>query len=169
MVKPVKGFRLDKNLIESLEDKSDQKGISLNAMVNNVLENYDSIYYHLEQNHYQWVSPAFMGQIALILSDSQLKKLSGILSQDLKNQTKYSFGKVNSDTIAKFLQRTLAIQNLTIKNEHVDKSTKYTIFHKMGPNYSKLMRYTLKKLGNNSIKKLEYNHEFFSFQVKNSK
>lgn len=171
MIKPVKGFRLDENLVKSLKNKADQKGLNLNAMVSNILENYDSVYYHLEQNHFQWVSPTLMKQIMDMLTDSQLKKLAHILSSDWKNQIKYTFDILDLETIGRFLHRHFAMQNITIKSTEEDSIYKYTVFHNMGEKYSKLMSYTLKQLGsaNNSVKKIQHNHEYFSFQVPNNK
>ncbi len=152
VVKPVKGFRLDEDLIKSLKEIGNQKDLTLHALVKNILEKYSNSYYYLEQFHYQHVSPEIMKEITCLLTEPQLKKIAKRFAKDLESQIMFSFIEYNHEEIMQLLIRNFGIQITLAKKETNSKKVKYKIFHNLDESFSKLLKYILDELAPDKAK-----------------
>jgi hypothetical protein len=169
MTNPVKGFRLDEDLLDELINDSKKKRTNLNAHVSMILDTYTSHYKYMERLHYFWVSPEMFFELIKLTSQNDLKKLGNIYAKDLIKQMKFSHVEVNSRSIMDLLEGMCFIRNIPFSEKAWKRgASRYTIFHGLGENWSTIKKIALQDMMESVgvlINDFELDHEYITFTV----
>lgn len=169
MANRVKGFRLEDSLVSELQNESEQKRISLNNHVSNILTKHAISYRHLEKLHYLWSSPELIKALLESLDQDKIKKILKIYEKDLIRQIRYSQGDLNSITVMNLIENNCLLQDIPYtKQNKGNGEVKYIILHQLGEKWSDLNKMALENIMKSisaTIKDFDYNGEHLSLTV----
>ena len=161
--------RIDSELSKKLHDKSEEQRISLNALINHLLEK--QVNWNELANEIGWVSSfrtTFRDLMDTISKDKVIKIGQSAGKTDLQNSLNYFYGRIDLDSILDFLKKRL--QNMKVQFRHISENGKDKIIiqHDLGKNWPHLVISELNELLNAigyRITNDEYNKSGFSFEI----
>jgi len=162
-------IRMDSNLSNKLHDKSAEQKISLNSLINNMLDK--QIHWHDLANEVGWVSifRSTFKELMDSVSQEKATKIGQTTGKiDLKNSIKYFYGKVDLQTILDLLK--YRFQSMKVQFKRVSENGSEMIFiqHDLGKNWPHLIVSELNELLNEIGYRIindEYNKLGFSFEI----
>lgn len=161
--------RIDSELSKKLHDKSEEQRISLNALINHLLEK--QVNWNELANEIGWVSTfrtTFRDLMDTISKDKVIKIGQSAGKTDFQNSLNYFYGRIDLDSILDFLKKRL--QNMKVQFRHISENGKDKIIiqHDLGKNWPHLVISELSESLNAigyRITNDEYNKSGFSFEI----
>jgi len=162
-------IRIDSKLSNKLHEKCEEQKISLNTLINHILEkqiNWNDLAYEMG-----WVT-VFRSTYRELLnstSEDDVKKIgSSAGSTDLKNSLNYFYGQITLESILDLFKKRFQSMNIQFRSILSDGKNKIMIQHDLGSNWAYLivteMNVILNDVGYRIIHD-EYNKSGFSFEI----
>ncbi len=162
-------IRMDSNLSGKLHEKSQEQKVSLNTLINNMLEK--QVHWYDLIDEVGWVSIFRQTFKELMDSISKEKAIKIGLTAgkvDLQNSINYFYGKVELETIFDLLKK--RFQSMKVQFRRISEKDREKIFiqHDLGKNWPYLIVAELNELLNEigcRVINEEYNKRGFSFEI----
>ena len=162
-------IRMDSNLSDKLHEKSQDQKVSLNTLINNMLEK--QVHWYDLIDEVGWVS--IFRQTFKELMDSVSKEKAtkiGLTTGkvDLQNSINYFYGKVELETILDLLKKRFQSMKVQYRRISEKDREKIIIQHDLGKNWPYLIVAELNELLNEigcRIINDQYNKRGFSFEI----
>ncbi len=162
-------IRIDSKLSSKLHEKCEEQKISLNTLINNILEkqvNWNDLVYELG-----WIT-IFRSTFRELLdsaSKDAIQKIASLTGNtELKNSLNYFYGHVNLDSILDLFKKRFQSMNVQFRILPSDDKSKIIIQHDLGKNWPYLivtqMNTVLNDVGHRIVND-EYNKSAFSFEI----
>jgi len=162
-------IRIDSKLSNKLHEKCQEQKISLNTLINQILEkqvNWNDLAYEMG-----WIT-IFRSTFRELLDSTPRETVENIAlstgNTDLKNSLNYIYGHVNFDSILDLFKKRLQNMNVQFRIIPSDSKNKIIIQHDLGNNWPYLivtqMNTILNDVGYRIIND-EYNKSGFSFEI----
>jgi len=163
-------IRMDSNLSNKLHEKSAEQKVSLNTLINNMLDK--QVHWHDPASEVGWVSifRATFRELMDSVSKEKATKIGQTTGKiDLQNSIKYFYGQVDLHTVLELLKYRFQGMKVQFKRISENGSEKIFIQHDLGKNWPHLIVSELNELLNEigyRIVNDEYNKRGFSFEIK---
>lgn len=162
-------IRMDSNLSDKLHEKSQDQKVSLNTLINNMLEK--QVHWYDLIDEVGWVS--IFRQTFKELMDSVSKEKAtkiGLTTGkvDLQNSINYFYGKVELETILDLLKKRFQSMKVQFRRISEKDREKIIIQHDLGKNWPYLIVAELNELLNEIGYRIindQYNKRGFSFEI----
>ena len=162
-------IRIDSNLRNKLNEKCQERKISLNTLINHLLEK--QVNWNELTDEMGWVS-MFRTTFKELMEQSPTKKIEEIgkrtADSDLKNSLNYFYGIVNVDSILDMFKKRCQSMNVKFRVIPINGNNKIVIHHDLGKNWPHFviaqMNTILNEIGYRIIND-EYNKHGFSFEI----
>jgi len=162
-------IRVDSKLSELLHNKSSEQKISLNTLINHLLEKQLS--WNEITNEIGWVSMfrATFREIMDMISKEKAIKIGKTTGKtDLRNSLNYFYGRIDLESILDLLKK--RFQNMNIQSRRISQNGKEKIIvhHDLGKSWPYLVVSELNELLNEvgyRVINEEYNKQGFSFEI----
>lgn len=162
-------IRIDSDLSEKLHKKCKEQKISLNTLINHLLEkqvNWNELTVEMG-----WVSMfrSTLRELSDSISKEKIEKIAETTGRtDLKNSLNYLYGYVKLDSILDLFKKRCQSMNVQYREIEVNGKNKIIIQHDLGKNWPFLivgqMNAVLNEIGYRTINE-EYNNQGFSFEI----
>jgi len=161
--------RIDSDLSQKLHDKSEEQRISLNTLINHLLEK--QVNWNELANEVGWISTfrATFRELMDSISKDKVTKIGQSTGKtDLQNSLNYFYGKIDLESILDFLKK--RFQSMNVQFRHISDNGKDQIIvqHDLGKNWPYLVISELNELLNSigyRITNDKYNKSGFSFEI----
>ena len=163
-------IRMNSNLSDKLHEKSEEQKVSLNTLINNMLDK--QVYWHDLASEVGWVSifRATFKELMDSVSKERATKIGQTTGKiDLQNSIKYFYGEVDLHTILDLLKYRFQGMKVQFKRISENGNEKIFIQHDLGKNWPHLIVSELNELLNEIGYRIindEYNKRGFSFEIK---
>ena len=162
-------IRIDSKLGELLRNKSSEQKISLNTLINHLLEKQLS--WNEITNEIGWVSmfrATFREIMDMISKEKAIKIGQTTGKNDLRNSLNYFYGRIDLESILDLMKK--RFQNMNIQSRRISKNGKEMIIvhHDLGKSWPYLVVSELNELLNEvgyRVINEEYNKQGFSFEI----
>lgn len=162
-------IRIDSDLSDKLQKKRIEQKISLNTLINHLLEK--QINWNELTDELGWVS-MFRSTFTELMDQLPTKKIQEIAKKtaesDLKNSLNYFYGVVNVESILDMFKKRCQSMNVKFRVIPINGNNKIIIHHDLGTNWPYLviaqMNVVLNDVGYRIIND-EYNNQGFSFEI----
>ena len=162
-------IRIDSKLSNKLHEKCEEQKISLNTLINHILEkqvNWNDLTYELG-----WVT-IFRSTFRELLDSAPKETVRKIASStgntELKNSLNYFYGNVTLDSVLDLFKKRFQTMNIQFRILPFDDKSKIIIQHDLGKNWPHLivtqMNTVLNDVGYRIVND-EYNKDGFSFEI----
>ncbi|MEX0863165.1 hypothetical protein [Nitrosopumilus sp.] len=162
-------IRIDSDLSNKLHEKCLEQKISLNTLINHILEK--QVNWHELTSEMGWVSifRSTFRELADSVSKDRIEKIAETTAtSDLKNSLNYLYGYVDLDSILDLFKKRCLSTNVQYREMIVNGVKKIIIQHDLGKNWPFLivgqMNAILNEIGYRAINE-EYNKLGFSFEI----
>lgn len=162
-------IRIDSKLSAKLHEKCEEQKISLNTLINHILEK--QVNWNDLANEMGWITvfrSTFRDLLDSASKDAVQKIASSTGSNDLKNSLNYFYGHITLDTILDLFKKRFQSMNVQFRTITTDGKSKIIIQHDLGKNWPHLivtqMNSVLNDVGYRIIND-EYNKSGFSFEI----
>ena len=162
-------IRIDSKLSMKLHEKCEEQKISLNTLINHILEK--QVNWNDLANEMGWVTvfrSTFRELLDSASKDAVQKIASSTGSNDLKNSLNYFYGYITLDSILDLFKKRFQSMNVQFRTIATDGKSKIIIQHDLGKNWPHLivtqMNTILNDVGYRIIND-EYNKSGFSFEI----
>lgn len=162
-------IRIDSKLSAKLHEKCEEQKISLNTLINHILEkqiNWNDLAYEMG-----WVTVfrSTFRELLNFASEDDVKRIaSSAGNTDLKNSLNYFYGQITLDSILDLFKKRFQSMNVQFRSISSDGKNKIIIQHDLGKNWPHLivtqMNAILNDVGYRIIND-EYNKSGFSFVI----
>ena len=162
-------IRIDSTLSSKLHEKCEEQKISLNTLINHILEkqvNWNDLAYEMG-----WITifrSTFRELLDSASKDDVKKIASSAGDTDLKNSLNYFYGKITLESILDLFKKRFQSMNVQFRTIISDGKSKIIIQHDLGKNWPHLivtqMNTVLNDIGYR-ITNDEYNTSGFSFEI----
>jgi hypothetical protein len=162
-------IRMDSNLSRKLHEKSEEQKVSLNTLINNILEK--QVHWHDLTNEIGWVNifrTTFKELMDSISKEKAVKIGQTVGKEDLQNSINYFYGKIDLNSILDLLKKSLQTMKVQFRQISQNGSEKIFIQHDLGKNWPHLIVSELNELLNDlgyRIINEVYNKRGFSFEI----
>ncbi|MFB5611013.1 MAG: hypothetical protein ACE5RT_04330 [Nitrosopumilaceae archaeon] len=162
-------IRMDSNLSSKLHEKSDEQKVSLNTLINNMLEK--QVHWYDLTNEVGWVNifrSTFKELMDSISKEKAIKIGQTVGKEDLQNSINFFYGKVDLNTILDLLKRKFQTMKVQFRQISKNGTEKIIIQHDLGKNWPHLVVAELNELLNELGYRIisdEYNKRGFSFEI----
>ncbi len=162
-------IRIDSKLGKKLHEKCEEQKISLNTLINHILEkqvNWNDLTYELG-----WVTifrSTFRELLDSASKDTIQKIASSTGNTELKNSLNYFYGYVTLDSILDLFKKRFQSMNVQFRILSFDDKSKIIIQHDLGKNWPHLIVTQMNTILNDvgyRIVNDEYNKSAFSFEI----
>jgi len=162
-------IRIDSKLGRKLHEKCEEQKISLNTLINHILEkqvNWNDLTYELG-----WITifrSTFRELLDSASKDTIQKIASSTGNTELKNSLNYFYGHVNLDSILDLFKKRFQTMNVQFRILPFDDKSKIIIQHDLGKNWPHLIVTQMNTILNDvgyRIVNDEYNKSAFSFEI----
>ena len=162
-------IRVDSDLDNKLHEKCEEQKISLNTLINHLLEK--QLFWNELTNEIGWVSvfrSTFRDLMDTISKEKAIKIGQTAGKIDLKNSLHYFYGRIDLESILDLIKK--SFQNMNVRLRHISENGKDKIFiqHDLGTNWPYLivaeLNEVLNEIGYRIIND-EYNKRGFSFEI----
>lgn len=162
-------IRIDSDLSNKLHEKSVEQKISLNTLINHLLEK--QVNWNELANEMGWVS-MFRSTFRELMDSNTKEKIQKIAETtgtiDLKNSLNYFYGYINLDSILELFKKRCQSMNVQFRIIPINTSIKIIIQHDLGKNWPffiiKQMNSILNEIEYRIINE-DYNSQGFSFEI----
>jgi hypothetical protein len=162
-------IRIDSNLSSKLHEKCLEQKISLNTLINHLLDK--QVNWHDLTTEMGWI-PMFRSTFREISDSIPRDKIEKIAvttgTSDLKNSLNYVYGYVELDSILDLFKKRCHSMNVQYREMQVNGKNKIIIQHDLGKNWPYFvvgqMNTILNEIGH-MITNEEYNKQGFSFEI----
>ena len=162
-------IRIDSKLSSKLHEKCQEQKISLNTLINHILEkqvNWNDLAHEMG-----WIS-VFRTTFRELLDSSSKEMVEKIASSsgstDLKNSINYFYGHITLDSVLDLFKKNFQSMNVQFRLIPFEGKKKIIIQHDLGKNWPYLvvtqMNIILNEIGYRIIND-EYNQSGFSFEI----
>ena len=162
-------IRIDSKLSNKLHEKCEEQKISLNTLINHILEkqvNWNDLAYELG-----WIS-VFRSTFRELIDASSKDVIEKIAvssaNTDLKNSLNYFYGNVSLDSVLDLYKKRFQTMNVQFRLIPFEGKKKIIIQHDLGKNWPYLivtqMNTILNDVGHRIVND-EYNNSGFSFEI----
>jgi hypothetical protein len=162
-------IRIDSDLSEKLHKKCIEQKISLNTLINHLLEK--QVNWHELTAEMGWVSMfrSTLRELSDSISKEKIEKIAETTGRtDLKNSLNYLYGYIKLDSILDLFKKRCQSMNVQYREIEVNGKNKIIIQHDLGRNWPFLivgqMNAILNEIGYRTINE-EYNKQGFSFEI----
>ncbi len=162
-------IRIDSKLSSKLHEKCEEQKISLNTLINHILEK--QVNWNDLVSEMGWVTifrSTFRELLDSTSKDAIQKIVSSTSNAELKNSLNYFYGHVSLDSILDLFKKRLQSMNVQFRILLSDGKSKIVIQHDLGKNWPYLivtqMNVILNEVGYRIIND-EYNKNGFSFEI----
>ncbi|MFQ5781746.1 MAG: hypothetical protein ACE5GR_01665 [Nitrosopumilus sp.] len=162
-------IRIDSKLSTKLHEKCEEQKISLNTLINHILEkqvNWNDLAYEMG-----WVT-VFRSTFRELLnstSEDDVKRIaSSAGNTDLKNSLNYFYGQITLESILDLFKKRFQSMNVQFRSMSSDGKNKIIIQHDLGKNWPHLIVTQMNAILNDvgyRIDNDEYNKSGFSFEI----
>jgi len=162
-------IRIDSKLSSKLHEKCEEQKISLNTLINHILEqqvNWNDLTYEMG-----WVT-VFRSTFRKLLDSASKDTIQKIAlstgNTELKNSLNYFYGHVSLDSILDLFKKRFQSMNIQFRLLSSDSKTKIIIQHDLGNNWSYLIVTQMNTILNDVEYRIindEYNKDCFSFEI----
>lgn len=170
MTNSVKGFRLNDDLIESLNVEAKLKKITLNKHVSNILSKHNEVYAHLEESGIICHNPNILLILLEDVKEKTLKKISEIYADDLKKITlSNGWDPENFDEVLQVIKSLSDVQGIMYKHKSDSVTQTHTLIHPFGGNWGRINELSfeiLTKKSNAVITEFKNSTNYFKFSHK---
>lgn len=164
-------IRIDSDLRNKLHEKCFEQKISLNTLINHLLEK--QVNWNELTDELGWVS-MFRTTFKELMEQSSTEKIQEIAKRsadsDLKNSLNYFYGYVNVDSVLDMFKKTCHSMNVKFRVIPINGNNKIVIHHDLGKNWPYFviaqMNPILNEIGYRIVND-EYNKQGFSFEITN--
>ena len=162
-------IRIDSELSSKLHEKCMEQKISLNTLINHLLEK--QVNWHELTTEMGWI-PMFrttFRELSDSISKDKIVKIAETVGlSDLKNSLNYLYGYIELDSILDLFKKTLHNMNVQYREIEVNGKNKIIIQHDLGKNWPyfiiRQMNAILNEIGYR-IMNDEHNEQGFSFEI----
>ena len=145
------GFRLQEQVVKTLAEEAERKGISVSSLVNNILKNYVTHEMQFEELGFILVSKDFLRKIFSVIDDEKHIQDFGkeFGTTMAKEYVSYFYPQVNSNTLVQFLDYWFRrFQSCKHMVENSDRSQKhyFTVNHDINIKFSVALKAILEGL-----------------------
>lgn len=162
-------IRIDSDLSNKLHEKCIEKKISLNTLINHLLEK--QVNWNELTNEMGWIS-MFRSTFRELMDSNSKEKIQKIAETtgtiDLKNSLNYFYGYVNLDSILDLFKKRCQNMNVQFRLITLNNTIKIIIQHDLGKNWPFFiitqMNSILNEIGYRIINE-DYNNQGFSFEI----
>jgi len=162
-------IRIDSDLSNKLHEKCIEQKISLNTLINHLLEK--QVNWHELTTEMGWVSVfrSTFRELADSVSKEKIEKIAATTgTSDFKNSLNYVYGYVELDSILDLFKKRCLNMNVQYREMNVNGKRKIIIQHDLGKNWPYFivgqMNAILNEIGHRVMSE-EYNKQGFSFEV----
>ncbi len=162
-------IRIDPELCKKLHEKSNEQKISLNTLINHLLEK--QVNWNELANEIGWVSifrSVFREMMESISKEKIIKIGQTAGKTDLQNSLNYFYGRIDLDSILDFLKKQFQSMKVQFRLISENGKDRIIIQHDLGKNWPHLVISELNELLNTMGYKItndEYNKSGFSFEI----
>jgi len=162
-------IRMDSNLSRRLHEKSEEQKVSLNTLVNNMLDK--QVHWYDLTNEIGWVNifrTTFKELMDSISKEKAVKIGQTVGKEDLQNSINFFYGIVDLSTVLDLLKRRFQSMKVQFRQISKDGIEKIIIQHDLGKNWPHLVIAELNELLNELGYRVindEYNKRGFSFEI----
>ena len=163
-------IRIDSDLSNKLHEKCIEQKISLNTLINHLLEK--QVNWHELTTEMGWI-PMFRStfrELSDAVSKDKIEKIAETVGMsDMKNSLNYVYGYIELDSILDLFKKRCQNMNVQYRQLDVNGKNKIIIQHDLGKNWPYYivgqMNAILNEIGYRIIDD-EYNKQGFSFEIK---
>ena len=162
-------IRIDSDLSSKLHEKCIEQKISLNTLINHLLEK--QVNWHELTTEIGWVSMfrSTFRELVDSISRDKIEKIAVTTgTSDLKNSLNYIYGYIELDSILDLFKKRCLSMNIQYREMEVNGKNKIIIQHDLGRNWPFLivgqMNTILNEIGYRILNE-EYNKLGFSFEI----
>lgn len=162
-------IRIDSDLSNKLHEKCVEQKISLNTLINHLLEK--QVNWNELTNEMGWIS-MFRSTFRELMDSNSKEKIQKIAETtgtvDLKNSLNYFYGYINLDSVLDLFKKRCQNMNVQFRLIPINNTIKIIIQHDLGKNWPFFiitqMNSILNELGYR-ITNEDYNNQGFSFEI----
>jgi len=162
-------IRIDSDLSNKLHEKCLEQKISLNTLINHLLEK--QVNWHELTTEMGWVSifRSTFKELSDSISSEMIKKIAETTgTSDFKNSLNYIYGYVDLDSILDLFKKRCLSMNVQYRSIEINGKNKIIIQHDLGKNWPifivSQMNTILNEIGYRIINE-EFNMHGFSFEI----
>lgn len=162
-------IRIDSDLSNKLHEKCIEQKISLNTLINHLLEK--QVNWHELTTEMGWVSMfrTTFKELSDSVSKEKIEKIAETTgTSDFKNSLNYVYGYIDLDSILDLFKKRCANMNVQYREMNVHGTKKIIVQHDLGKNWPYFivsqMNGILNEVGYRTMNE-EYNKQGFSFEV----
>jgi len=162
-------IRIDADLSSKLHEKCIEQKISLNTLINHLLEK--QVNWNELTAEMGWVSMfrSTFRELTDSISKERIEKIAKTTgTADLKNSLNYLYGYIELDSILDLFKKSCLSMNVQYREIEVNSKNKIIIQHDLGENWPffiiSQMNSILNEIGHRIINE-EYNNQGFSFEI----
>ena len=142
-------FRIEQDVIKSLERGASSRGMSLSSLVNKILKNYVTSEMYFEELGFLLVSKNFLRKTFEGLDQKQIEELGREYGMTIaKEYISYFYPQVNADTLIQFLE--IWFKRFQSYQHRIDESNNnlqyFTVNHDINMNFSLALQSILRGL-----------------------
>jgi hypothetical protein len=143
-------FRIEEDVIRSLEVAAQKRGISMSSLVNKILKNYVTSEMYFEELGFILVSKKLLRKIFGELNTKQIEEIGKEYGLTIAREyMSYFYPRVNSATLICFLDlwfRRFQSYQHRVDNDNDNKRHYYTVNHDVNMNFSLALKFILEGL-----------------------
>jgi hypothetical protein len=129
-------FRIDSSLLDALAEDSNNKQISLNTLVNQILREYIEWYANAPKVGYLVVRKSLMLAMLEKFSEDQIRHLAKLTAKQSREINLLFTSEYNIDSALKVIEYKMRLSGYVYRKDVNDKQYVYTVEHGMGPKWS---------------------------------
>ncbi len=162
-------IRIDSNLSDKLHEKCIEQKISLNTLINHILEkqvNWNELITELG-----WI-PMFRSTFRDLVDSISIEKIEKIAettgTSDVKNALNYMYGYITLDSILDLFKKRFLSMNVKYRAMEIKGKNKIIIQHDLGKNWPHFTVVQMNAILNENGYRIindEYNRQGFSFEI----
>jgi len=162
-------IRIDSDLRNKLHEKCTEQKISLNTLINHLLEK--QVNWNELTDELGWVS-MFRSTFRELMEQPSREKIQEIAEKtadsDLKNSLNYFYGYVTVESVLELFKKRCQSMNIKFRVIPINGNDKIVIHHDLGKNWPHFviaqMNAILNEIGHRIVND-EYNRQGFSFEI----
>jgi hypothetical protein len=129
-------FRIDGSLLDALQEDSDNKQISLNTLVNQILREYIEWYANAPKVGYLIVRKSLMSAMLEKFNEDQIRQLAKITAKQSREINLLFTSEYTIDSALKVIEYKMRMSGYVYRKDVHGDQYVYTIEHGMGPKWS---------------------------------
>jgi len=161
-------IRVPKLLKNKLEETSEKNKVTLNLLVNQILNKNMQWDEHITKMGYLQFNPSTVREIFNVLNEDKISELAKLTRSDMINGVKFIFGDASIEHVIEFIDMWLRSTNTPFRHTEDSKYHKFMVNHTIGKNWSifaiKITEECFTELGYKIMEK-QISNDFYSFTI----